>query len=120
CDLKWAKGRFPTPHWEGEAPAEPKRGEGEAPAEPKRREGEAPAEPQEIEIRWERDERNFTLWFALPSSVKAEIVLPKIVPESASINVKLVKGEAAQPRFEANHWRINVSVGSQGKVEAIW
>ncbi|MCX7969844.1 MAG: hypothetical protein N3B10_15330 [Armatimonadetes bacterium] len=73
---------------------------------------------KEIEIRWERDERNFTLWFALPDSVKAEIVLPEIVPESASINVKLVKGEVKASQFQSGHWRIYVSSGAEGKVEA--
>jgi hypothetical protein len=36
------------------------------------------------------------------------------------VNTKLVKGEATPPKFEANHWRIKVTEGSQGKVEASW
>ncbi len=107
CDLKWAKGRFPTPSGtrdEGRGT----RGEKDF------------AEPREIEVRWERDERRFTLWFALPNAVKAEIVLPPIVPEGSIVDVKLVKGEATKPKFEVNHWRISVSEGTQGKVEASW
>ncbi|MDW8026681.1 MAG: hypothetical protein RMK18_12585, partial [Armatimonadota bacterium] len=99
----WAKGRFPTP-------VQVTRNTGHRTQEFD--------ELQEIEIRWERDERNFTLWFALPSSVKAEIVLPEIVPESASINVKLVKGEVKASQFQSGHWRIYVSSGAEGKVEA--
>jgi hypothetical protein len=38
----------------------------------------------------------------------------------ASVNTKLVKGEATPPKFEANHWRIKVSAGAQGKIEASW
>jgi hypothetical protein len=107
CDLKWARGRFPVPSGTRD------KGHGT-------REGKASAEPREIEVRWERDERKFTLWFALPSSARAEIVLPPIVPEGASVNTKLVKGEATSPKFEANHWRIKVSAGAQGKIEASW
>jgi len=107
CDLKWAKGRFPVPS-------------GARDTGHRTREGEALAEPREIEVRWERDGRKFVLWFALPSSARAEIVLPPIVPEGASVSVKLVKGEATSPKFEANHWRIKVSEGSQGKIEASW
>jgi hypothetical protein len=42
------------------------------------------------------------------------------VQEGASVNTKLVKGEATPPKFEANHWRIKVSAGAQGKIEARW
>jgi alpha-L-rhamnosidase len=112
CDLKWARGKFPVPIGTRDG--------GRGARSSKSWEGEASAEPREIEVRWERDERKFTLWFALPSSARAEIVLPPIVPEGASVNTKLVKGEATSPKFEANHWRIKVTEGSQGKVEASW
>jgi hypothetical protein len=112
CDLKWARGRFPVPIGTRDG--------GRGARSSKSWEGEAFAEPREIEVRWERDERKFTLWFALPSSARAEIVLPPIVPEGASVNTKLVKGEATSPKFEANHWRIKVSAGAQGKIEARW
>jgi hypothetical protein len=36
------------------------------------------------------------------------------------VNTKLVKGEATSPKFEADHWRIEVSAGAQGKIEARW
>ncbi len=78
------------------------------------------AEPREIEVRWERDERRFTLWFALPNAVKAEIVLPPIVPEGAIVDVKLVKGEATKPKFEDNNWHITVTEGAFGEVKAGW
>lgn len=98
CDLKWARGRFPVP-------AEV-RGEGQG--------------AREIEVRWEQSERKFSLWFELPEKVKAEIILPDFVPTVANIVAKLVKGEASEPKFEANHWRIKVSEGSKGKVVASW
>ncbi|MFN3422394.1 MAG: alpha-L-rhamnosidase C-terminal domain-containing protein, partial [Armatimonadota bacterium] len=107
CDLKWAKGRFPTPSGtqdEGRG----MRGEKNF------------AEPREIEVRWERDENRFNLWFALPENVKAEIVLPPFVPETASISMQLAKGEASAPKFEAGHWRVHVSSGAKGKLEAKW
>jgi len=71
-------------------------------------------------VRWERGERQFTIWFELPEWVKGEIVLPDIVPEVASITAQLVKGEATTPKIEANYWRVNVSAGAQGKIEARW
>ena len=98
CDLKWARGRFPVPVGA--------RDEGRG--------------TREIVVRWERGERQFAIWFELPEWVKAEIVLPDIVPEVASTTTQLVKGEATTPKFEANYWRINVSVGAQGKIEARW
>ncbi len=98
CDLKWARGRFPVPV----------------------RARDEGGRTREIVVRWERDERQFTIWFELPEWVKGEIVLPDIVPETASIATQLVKGEASPPRFEANHWRINVSAGAQGKIGARW
>lgn len=98
CDLKWARGRFPTPQGMGEASAQ----------------------PSEIEVRWERGERKFTIWFALPDHVRAEIVLPPVVPEVAKVGVKLLRGELKEARIEAEHWRIRVGEGSQGKIEASW
>lgn len=97
CDLKWVRGRFPTPKWQGTKGI---------------RQGMS-----EIEVRWERDEKHFMLWFALPETISGEIVLPPIVPETASITVQLVKGEAKVPQFQAGHWRIHVTAGAQGKVE---
>ncbi len=107
CDLKWAKGRFPTSsgkrdEWLGA------RGEKNF------------AEPREIEVRWERDGNRFTLWFTLPENVKAEIVLPPFVSETSIISVHLAKGEASTPKFEAGHWRVYVSIGARGKMEASW
>ena len=98
CDLKWARGRFPVPSVSRDM------GQG----------------TREIVVRWERGERQFTIWFELLEWVKAEIVLPDIVPETASITTQLVKGEATTPKIEANHWRIRVSTGAQGKIEARW
>lgn len=98
CDLEWARGRFPVPVGAQD-------------------EGRG---TREIVVRWERSERQFAIWFELPEWVKAEIVLPEIVPETASITTQLVKGEASPPKFEANYWRINVSAGAQGKIEARW
>jgi hypothetical protein len=98
CDLQWARGRFPVPS----VPRDMGQG------------------TREIVVRWERDERQFAIWFELPEWVKAEIVLPDIVPEVASITTQLVKGEATTPKIEANFWRINVSAGAQGKIEARW
>ena len=100
CDLKWAKGRFPTPSGTS----------GE----------KGSADPREVEVRWERGENRFTLWFALPENAKAEIVLPPFVPETASISVQLAKGEASAPKFEVGHWRVHVSSGARGKLEARW
>jgi hypothetical protein len=71
-------------------------------------------------VRWERGDKQFTIWFELPDWIRGEIVLPDIVPEAASITTQLVKGEATPPKFEANHWRIKVSAGAQGKIEASW
>jgi hypothetical protein len=71
-------------------------------------------------VRWERGENRFTLWFALPENVKAEIVLPPFVSETASISAQLAKGEASAPKFEAGHWRVHVSSGARGKLEAKW
>ncbi len=98
CDLKWARGRFPVPNGTRDA------GRG----------------TREIEVRWERGERKFVLWFALPERVRAEIVLPEIVPEGAQVRTNLVKGEATTAQFVAGYWRLTVSEGSQGKVEASW
>lgn len=115
CDLKWARGKFPVPSGTRDTGHGTRQGKVS-----KSLESEASAEPRDIEVRWERDERKFVLWFALPSFARAEVVLPPIVPEGASVNTKLVKGEATSPKFEASHWRIKVSEGSQGKVEASW
>lgn len=98
CDLQWARGRFPVPDWViGERHRK-----------------------REISVRWERGERHFSLWFELPELVRAEIILPDTVPKAANIVTQLVKGEATTPRFEANHWSIDVSAGAQGKIEASW
>ncbi len=89
CDLRWAKGRFPTPHGE-------------------------------VEVRWEREDNRFALVFVLPEGVSAEVVLPPEVPESAQVQVSLVKGEATNPIWQAGQWRFSITAGAQGRVEAIW
>ncbi len=89
CDLRWAKGRFPTPHGE-------------------------------VEVRWERSENKFVLVFALPPAVEAEVVLPAEVPERAQVQGHLVKGEATKPVRQLGHWRLFVSAGAQGRIEAAW
>ena len=100
CDLKWACGRFPTPHHHGTRD----RGQGTG----------------EVEVRWEREEGKFTLWFVLPQVVKAEVVLPEMVPEGAQISLHLAKGEGSPPFWQNGHWRLFVSEGAQGRMEAHW
>jgi hypothetical protein len=81
--------------------------------------GRFPTKGGEVSVRWEKADREFTIWLALPCASSGDVVLPSIVPEKAKIIVQSTKSYLG-PSFEDGRWNLRLESGAQAQIKASW